>query len=170
MSIESFNKTIDTWTHALQRYTFEDLIAKQSPSTWSLGQLYNHLISETSHYISRIDICISNNRNARKQMTEEGKAMFQNNSFPDERLVGPPSNDQTLQPASKEELLAQFKRLKEAMNERAALMKVSAFHGKSKHPGLNYFNAAEWLQFADMHMRHHFNQKKRLDHHLRSTC
>ena len=27
--------------------------------------------------------------------------------------------------------------------------------GKTKHPGLNYFTAKEWLQFAEMHLRHH---------------
>ncbi|HEV9036934.1 MAG TPA: hypothetical protein VGQ51_09945 [Puia sp.] len=35
--------------------------------------------------------------------------------------------------------------------------------GKTRHPGLHYFNSLEWLQFAEMHMRHHFRQKKRID-------
>lgn len=170
MSIESFNKTIDEWTNALQRYSLSELLDKPSPSMWSLGQLYNHLISETLHYISRADICLSSNRNARKEMTVDGKEMFRNNSFPDERLTGPPSNAQIPQPVSKEVLISQFMRLKKAMNDRAALMKKSAFCGKAKHPGLNYLTASEWLQFADMHMRHHLRQKKRLDDYLRPSC
>ena len=67
MPIESFNKTIDEWINSLQHYNVKELLAKPSPTSWSLGQLYNHLINETSYYISRMDICISSNRNqARK--------------------------------------------------------------------------------------------------------
>jgi hypothetical protein len=39
----------------------------------------------------------------------------------------------------------------------------SSGRGKAGHPGLGYFSAAEWLQFAEMHLRHHFRQKERLD-------
>jgi hypothetical protein len=38
--------------------------------------------------------------------------------------------------------------------------------GKTRHPGLLYFSALEWLRFAEMHMRHHFRQKKRIDEAL----
>ena len=170
MPIESFNNTLDEWINSLQRYNLKELLAKPSPTSWSLGQLYNHIINETSYYISRMDICISNNRNAGKEKTVEGKVMFRNNSFPDERLTGAPSNSRIPQPANKQALITRLMDLKKSMNARAALMKKSAYHGKSKHPGLNYFTASEWLQFADMHMRHHLRQKKRLDDYLRSSC
>jgi hypothetical protein len=169
MPIESFNNTIDQWISSLHRYNLKQLLAKPSPTSWSLGQLYNHVINETSYYISRMDICISSNRNAGKEMTAEGKAMFRNNSFPNERLIGAPSHSRISQPLNKHALVVPFMDLKKNMNARAALMKKSAFHGKSKHPGLNYFTASEWLQFADMHMRHHLRQKKRLDDYLRSS-
>jgi hypothetical protein len=35
--------------------------------------------------------------------------------------------------------------------------------GKTKHPGLGYFDAREWLGFAEMHMRHHIRQKERIE-------
>jgi hypothetical protein len=34
---------------------------------------------------------------------------------------------------------------------------------------LLFFNAPEWLQFAEMHMRHHFRQKMRIDDRLFSN-
>jgi len=42
----------------------------------------------------------------------------------------------------------------------------SSFHGKSKHPGLGFFSASEWFQFAEMHLRHHLKQKERIDRFL----
>ena len=58
MSIEDFNHTIDAWIDALQRYSIEDLTTKPSPDSWSMGQLYNHIIDETKFYMGRITICI----------------------------------------------------------------------------------------------------------------
>jgi len=169
MSIEDFNHTIDTWIDALQRYSIEDLTTKPSPDSWSMGQLYNHIIDETKFYIGRITICTSSNRNSNSEMSMEGKEMFINNAFPDERLKGAASNSRIPQPKSKEELLKQFMDLRMVMNDKAVVMKATVFNGKAKHPGLNYLNAAEWLQFADMHMRHHLRQKKRIDDFLKAS-
>jgi hypothetical protein len=167
MTDREFNKTLDHWLTALQRYSFEDLINKPSPQSWSMGQLYVHLINETRHYITRINVCISSNRNATKEMAPEGKEMFRNNSFPDERLAGPPSNSRIPQPLSKEALVTEFSDLRKTMNDVIVMMQSTVYHGKAKHPGLQYFNAVEWLQFADMHMRHHLRQKMRIDDFLR---
>ncbi|HMG91625.1 MAG TPA: DinB family protein [Chryseolinea sp.] len=169
MSIEHFNHTIDTWIADLQRYSIDDLRAKPSPTSWSMGQLYKHLISETQFYISRMKVCVLRNRNSNKEMTPEGKQMFHNNSFPDERLQGGPSNSKIPQPVNKEELVEEFMDLRRVMNESALSMKETVFNGKAKHPGLGYLNASEWLQFADMHMRHHLRQKKRIDEYLISS-
>ena len=103
------------------------------------------------------------------EMTTEGKQMFRNNSFPDKRLLGGPSNSKMPQPVNKEELVEEFMDLRRAMNEAALLMKETVHNGKAKHPGLGYLNASEWLQFADMHMRHHLRQKKRVDEFLMSS-
>ena len=52
-------------------------------------------------------------------MSMEGKEMFRNNAFPDERLKGAASNSRIPQPKSKEELLKQFMDLRMAMNDKA---------------------------------------------------
>lgn len=102
-------------------------------------------------------------------MSMEGKEMFINNSFPDERLQGGPANLNISQPLSKDTLMEEFVMLRRQMNDAAHLITTSRFHGKSKHPGLNYFSADEWIQFADMHMRHHLRQKARIDEFLTSS-
>ncbi len=43
----------------------------------------------------------------------------------------------------------------------------SNFYGKSLHPGFRYLAADEWLQLAEMHLRHHFRQKTRIDDFLK---
>ena len=96
------------------------------------------------------------------------KAMLLQNDFPDMLIEGAPSNAQIPQPCNKEELMSDLLHLKEEMNHAALFISETPFKGKTKHPGLHYFSAPEWLQFAEMHLRHHLRQKKRIDAYLKS--
>ena len=169
MLIKDFNHTIDTWIKEIEQYDFTQLCAKPSANSWSLGQVCMHLIENTDYYIEQIKICVSNDDYAMEEASPDGKRMLLNNAFPDEILEGPPSNLDTPQPDSKEELMRCLMKLKEDIQNVEVLISKSPFKGKTKHPGLNYFNANEWLQFADMHFRHHFRQKKRIETFLKSN-
>ncbi len=164
--IENFNRTIDHWITALEQYSFIELCTKPSPTQWSLGQLYNHLIEDANFYIQQIRICVTTNDHATEQASPHGATMLSYNEFPNEMIEGDPANTFIPQPESRKQLLLDLLLLKTEMNEAANLIAKSAFRGKTKHPGLNYFSAVEWLQFADMHFRHHLRQKKRLDDFL----
>lgn len=158
MLIEDFNHTIDTWIDAIQQYNFEQLSTQPDANSWSIGQVCMHLVNDTNWFIEQIKICVSDNNNADETMLLIAQTMFLNNSFPDEKLSNP-ANINIQQPQSKEVLLQLFINLKKDMNEVAAQIENSKSKGKTKHPGFNYFNAIEWLQFAEMHLRHHLKQK-----------
>ena len=59
-------------------------------------------------------------------------------------------------------ILSSFAKIKVAIKYSEVQISNSMFKGKTKHPGLNYFNANEWLQFAEMHFRHHLRQNNRI--------
>jgi hypothetical protein len=166
MKIKDFNHTIDHWIKELEQYTFARLCAKPSPESWSLGQMYLHLIDDAKFYIEQIEMCIASNDHAAEEASPAGKAMLLENGFPDIALEGAPSNAFIPQPESKERLMSDLLNLRSDMNRVAAKMSRSPFKGKTKHPGLNYFSADEWLQFADIHFRHHLRQKKRIENLL----
>ena len=167
MTIENFNHTIDYWIKELEHYTFIQLCTKPSPTNWSLGQMYRHLIDDANFYVVQIKMCVVNNDHATKEATVHGKMMLRNNDFPNEVIEGSPNNAFIPQPGNKEQLMSDLLSLKVEMNTVAALILESPFNGKTKHPGLGYFSAKEWLQFADMHFRHHLRQKKRIDAFLK---
>jgi hypothetical protein len=125
-----------------------------------------HLVNDTNWFIEQIKICVSNNDNVEETMLPFAKAMFLNNSFPDEKLANP-ANANMPQPASKENLRQLFNKLKNDMNTVATQIENSKSTGKTKHPGLLYFNANEWLQFSEMHLRHHLKQKTRIENILK---
>lgn len=163
MLVEDFNKTIDQWINTLRQYSFGQLCATPGPSAWSLGQVYVHLISQTNYFVAQISICNTTNNNVEQATSPAANKMFLNNAFPNAIIEGPPSNGVTPQPFSKQQLEDDLMQLKRRMNTVTAGLGDNTYRGKTRHPGLGYFNAAEWLQFAEMHLRHHFRQKERID-------
>jgi hypothetical protein len=166
MISHSFHHAIDFWIAALDTYSISQLLTKPSPSSWSIGQVYMHLIENTDWFFEQVKSCISCDDNSDKESSPEGKQMLLKNEFPDFQLQGPPDNDFTAQPKSKKDILDELKRQKREVKALAEAIRNSRFAGKTQHPGLQYFNAAEWFQFAEMHLRHHMRQKKRIDEFL----
>lgn len=119
MPIDKLNQTLDLWMGELKKYSFQQLTAKPSPGEWSLGQVYMHLLSEANFQTGRVRICLRSNRNAAKEAFPHGRAMLDNDSFPNERIAGPASNKHVPQPESKDALLQGLERLKAEANELA---------------------------------------------------
>ncbi len=167
MAVEDFNRTINIWIKELEHYNFAQICAKPSLESWSLGQVIMHLIAETNFYVEQIKVCIYTNENSNEEATNKGKMMLLKNALPDEIIEGPASNALVPQAESKAQLLNSLEDLQNQCNEVNLMILKSSFHGKTRHPGLGYFNAAEWLQFAEMHFRHHLKQKERIDEFLK---
>jgi hypothetical protein len=162
-----FNETIGQWIAWLDDYTLHMLHQRPHEKFWSLGQVYLHIIDETVYYVEQATACLNKNVNSKERMHEDAAGMFAKNEFPD-ALLDSPTNDLNMdQPESKEQLLKSLLSIREEVNKLCTSFDLSTATGKIKHPGLLYFNALEWLQFAEMHMRHHFRQKKRIDEKLK---
>jgi hypothetical protein len=162
---EKITDIIDAWTKALDDYNLASLHFKPAPVKWSIGQLYIHLITDTQFYIEQAQTCLSTNENQNENKSAAAEIIFRN-GFPDKMIEGAPSNAFIPQPQNKEQLVNGLLNLKNEMSTLAIAISSSSFKGKTKHPGLGYFSAAEWLQFAEMHFRHHLRQKKRIDDFL----
>lgn len=97
-------------------------------------------------------------------MADFAVRLFSNNGFPEERIEGDPLLSQAIpQPANKASLIQQMTQLKTRLTSLWTRVLKSNSYGKTKHPGLGYFDASEWLRFAEMHMRHHLRQKGRIE-------
>jgi len=165
--ILNFNTTIDNWIKEVQRYSFEQLCAKPSAKSWSLGQVCMHLIADTRYYIKQIIICVQTDEHADKKASPFVEDMFRKNEFPDVKLKGDPLNALVPQPASREQVITDFRSLQLELDNAIRLMMQSKCKGKTQHPGFQYLSAGQWLQLADMHLRHHLRQKERIEDFLR---
>ena len=164
--LDHFNDTIDSWIGSLDDYTLEMLCRQPRAGSWSLGQVYVHIITDTTWFVEQVRSCLLTTANSEKEMHEHARIMFRNNEFPDMQLTGPSTGVSMRQPETKEELLQGLTSIKDKVNQLFFASDPSVSTGKTQHPGLQFFNAMEWLQFAEMHLRHHLRQKKRIDDKL----
>ncbi|WP_132051895.1 DinB family protein [Pseudocnuella soli] len=161
--MDALEDALIEWKHALAQYNDVMLLQKPAEGGWSMGQLYMHLIDETSFYLTQVEACLCSLQNNEQEPTAEGKAMLAANSFPDMRIEGPPTNALVQQPAEKAQLITAFDNLLQTLQNLNAQIKGNTGIGKTTHPGLGYLNAGQWAQFAAMHLRHHLRQKARID-------
>ncbi|MBZ4189602.1 DinB family protein [Niabella beijingensis] len=166
-SLSAFNNSIQLWIGYLDAYTLQQLQQRPAPVSWSLGQVYMHLISDTTFYMEQMEAALATDEHVSSEMTPAATAMFTSNAFPDQRLENPFNDINLPQPLSKEQLFRELT----AIREKVIQLFADADHrgGKTLHPGFQYFSAAEWLQFAAMHLQHHLRQKERIDAVIAAT-
>ena len=158
--------TIDSWISYLDEYTIKQLRANPAPGSWSIGQLYVHLIGDSNYYIQQARRAHATNEHATDEHAPEAREMFRNNAFPDIKIEGHPSNAFISNPKDQHELINGLRQLQQDIHQLVDYQRTHAPVGKSEHPGLGYLNTDEWLQLMDMHFRHHLRQKQRIDSYL----
>jgi len=165
--LRQFNETLSQWIVWLGDYSFTELLRKPRPGAWSLGQMYVHLLRSTEHFVNQAKLAAATRDNNDEPMHENARRMFDHNSFPPMILEGPDNDGNIPQPRSKEEIALRLSRIREEINSETIAAVLSGSGGKTRHPGLLYFSGAEWLQFAEMHLRHHFLQRQRIEDQLK---
>lgn len=168
MGIEKFNETMAIWMAELNSYTIDQLLAKPDKKSWSLGQLYEHLIEESNWYNGQIELSLNDTENANTKRSNKANTLFMAKSFANKKLQGDPLIAQNVkQPTSIDQVKADFEKLKANTNEIWNRMERADSYGKSEHPGIGYLNCFEWLEYSEMHMRHHLRQKGRIETKIR---
>jgi hypothetical protein len=161
-----FNETLQQWIVWLDDYSLAALLRKPRPGAWSLGQMYMHLLVSTEHFIKQARLAAATDDNREEPMHDHARRMLDRNSFPLGILEGPDNDSNTPQPVTKEAIAVRLVRIKDDINSETVAAALTGSGGKTRHPGLLYFSAPEWLQFAEMHLRHHFHQRLRIEEQL----
>jgi len=164
--LNAFNETIQKWIEFLNDYSLEMLCQKPDDNSWSLGQVYTHITDDTAWFAEQMAAAMQTKADSDKEIHEHARIMLRNNSFPDSMIEGPVTSTYIPQPESKDEVRQKLLAIKAGVNNLYTSFDPSKTVGKTRHPGLLYFNTLDWLQFAEMHLRHHFRQKRRIDEKL----
>ncbi len=170
-ALQDFKKVLKLWQEELPRYSPEQLQARPDERSWSMGQLYNHLIdSALNFHLKEVDKCLSSMENSTRKKNFKGFVICNIlNGFPPVKITVPPSESYTpKQPESMEELREGLEKVAKAMEETLPRLSQEKT-GKTAHPAMAFLNAAEWYKLVEMHYRHHLRQKESLDRFLKEA-
>jgi hypothetical protein len=167
--LSQFEKTACLWLASLSQYSEEQFAQKPNADSWSIGQVYNHLVAGTRLFpLQQIAQCLEGKqteKNVGKKFP--GKLTFFLGSFPPIRIKVPPSDTYTpKQPPNIEAEKTGLEKLVKIMGETEQKLSGASEIPKTAHPAFGFLNAREWFHLIEMHFRHHLRQKKRLDRFL----
>lgn len=165
--LDNFLSALSLYHVSLNKYTIDQFQQKRDAESWSLGQLYMHLLDDTNWYFDQIEIALKDNKHQFEPTSEKAKQILERGSFGEEKIKGDP---QTAVNVPQPNSLAFLRKEFEYLENRAKISWEKVRNnppGKSKHPGLGYFNSFQWFQFAELHLRHHLKQKDRIEEGLK---
>ncbi|HXI11075.1 MAG TPA: DinB family protein [Thermoanaerobaculia bacterium] len=169
--VARFDRTTTDWLDSLGRYCDDDLRRPgPDPEGWNLGQVYSHIIEATeSLAIPSIRKCLDPERKSSPgSMNIAGRLIFFIGSFPPVRIRFKPRPDYVPSDITVDDAKAGLIRTRDAIRSISGSIEKADPLRRARHPAFGPLNAQQWLLFAEMHLRHHLRQKRRIDKALHS--
>ncbi|TYP78891.1 DinB family protein [Paenibacillus methanolicus] len=152
----------------MDAYTWDEFNRKPSKDSWSLGEMYSHVINTGFLQMQSLHACLHGPENREAKKTTVGKIVYLIGGIPPIRAKVPKSAEGTASvPADKQELIDNMAKLRRQMEEALPLVLGASPDRKVEHPYFGYINAKEWYHHIVMHVAHHLRQKRRVDAFLK---
>ncbi|MEO0898465.1 MAG: DinB family protein [Bacteroidota bacterium] len=157
-----FQRHFHIWVESLHHYSEEEFNFQPDENSWSLGQVYYHLLVTSKGILNQyIPDCLTQLENLSEKKSTTGTYLFLLGKFPPIKAqykgTPPPSS------VNIEEIRQEFPTINKWMMQRMVELDHSEGSGKRHHFTLGYLSAYEWFQFVEMHFHHHLRQKKRIE-------
>jgi hypothetical protein len=160
-ALDSYRKQLDTIPDELFTVTPPD-------GGWSYAEIYSHIMQATLGAVLTVERCTHEScRPSAKGPNFLGHIVLLLGMLPVKVKV--PEKVAAKMPAlkiSKEEARNLIIKCRKRMDDITPLVNTSLSENRFKHPRLGMFNAAQWLRFIGIHLRHHLKQIKRTEKKL----
>jgi hypothetical protein len=157
---------VNQYINSLEDYSDEQFFLKPNEDTWSLGQMYEHLVTSSNFFfLANCVRCIEKRKGQEGgEKNQFGEKLFLKGSFPPVKLKipdpirGPEPVAKTRQEYRPilEKILVDSKNLIEAVNKDDGSY-------KALQVAMGWLDAKEWYALHEMHYRHHLRQKTELE-------
>jgi hypothetical protein len=158
----SLHKIADAYR--LQLKSIPDLQFQQTPASggWSYSEVYSHIWDASLLSLEPVKSCIKGQ--GKKEPTKLiPRLILFFGSLPPGKFKVPKRIESRVKKITKieaEQLMDQF--LMELEIDYSQISMASP-EIKNQHPRLGYFNAAQWLRFIEIHLKHHYKQLQRIE-------
>jgi len=165
-SFAKFEEVVNQLKNNLNKYTEEQLIKKPDDQSWSVGQVYMHLVLSARFFnLKNIEQCKTSNSSGEKSLA--GKIVFAIGMFlPIKVKVKINTEIPPAQPANKKDIEDKLDSTVVKVKAAISAVKSAPTDKKAAHSALGFLNALEWYQLIYMHYKHHLRQIARLNKFL----
>ena len=84
--LNEFLSALSLYKESIIKYTIDQLKQKPDAESWSLGQLYIHLLDDTNWYFDQIEIALKENEHQFEATSEKAKQILESGSFGEEKI------------------------------------------------------------------------------------
>ncbi len=169
----SISKNKASLLEALDRYADflgaipEDEFARTpAPGTWSLSEVYSHLLSANRSSLFAVESCLRGKRTSAGSVSLAGRLVLFFGRLPF-KVRAPESMLAQVKKISREEAGNELELFRKRFLEVAGECQKAPENNRLKHPRLGMLNARQWVRFIEIHTWHHYRQllrvKKQLD-------
>ena len=153
----------------IEKYTEENFLYKKNEESWSLGQMYEHLVVSSEFFIRQAEGCLREEKgDFEGSKTEIGEKMFTLGGFPPIKIKPPEQYKAAIEVVAKdmETYPTIFAAFIERLPKIQAAIEQNPTTYKRKHAMFGMLTAAEWIWCLETHLRHHFRQQNELESFL----
>jgi hypothetical protein len=152
-------------TYKLRLVAIDDLKFQQQKEdgSWSYSEVYQHIFDLSILSLAALDKCLSGEGESKKTHWVPRLILFFGRFPPAMKFKVPETLAPRVRKITREQasnMIDTFLEQLEPYGKKVALADPDV---KTPHPRLGYFNAAQWLRFIEIHLKHHLKQLNRID-------
>ncbi|MET0759024.1 MAG: DinB family protein [Flavobacterium sp.] len=169
--LKKYELHIREWIAAIENYNVTEFELQPANDAWSIGQVYDHLANVTDKCVTNALLCADNK--GETGHSGFGSAIFSlMGTFPPIKMrikKIPPGLENIYSPRqiNKDEARKKLEDALQKMKNSLLLVKSADKNQRVKHWAGGWFNSQQWYHSSEMHLKHHFRQKKRIDNYLK---
>ncbi|PKQ70598.1 DinB family protein [Raineya orbicola] len=157
---------LQKYSNSLNTYSDEAFAFKAEEKIWSLGQMYEHLLTSTEFFIAQVKGCLREEKGSFEgEKTPIGEQIIASGSFPPIEIKVPEKYQSAGEPIAQPKSVYQ-ERFGEFIQILPVLQKeieAKPTTYKRFHAIFGMITASEWLWCIEAHLRHHFRQQEKLE-------
>lgn len=162
-SVVSIKDAIGVYLNWLKELDEDDFVKPPPSGGWSYSEVCCHVIQVNVRSILAVEKCIYAKPNLRGTGPNLiARLILYLGRFPPVKIRSAPNIAGIVKPVSKEDARNDLILFANKLQDLSVkLLKVPS-ENRVRHPRLGMLNCREWLQFINIHMRHHVKQLERI--------
>ncbi|WP_432714282.1 DUF1569 domain-containing protein [Pedobacter sp.] len=162
-------KILSSLHHIIESYqtklnTYSDLAFQTTPPIggWSYSEVYSHIFDISLLSLETLEKCLEG-LGKNRPTAFAAKVILYFGMLPPGKHKVPKALASRVKVISKVEAAAMIQQFMQQLEQDSKQMSRARIDIKNPHPRLGYLNAAQWLRFIEIHLKHHLKQLNRIE-------